>query len=223
MNLMFEAKEILPQNNDWIALVFFVSLVILVYLKMAFNERLYHTSILFFSKKNISIYFNKEKTSVFSSYQISFFFIQFLIISLLFYTFWSNLQPSFHPLNVKTYLILLSGVVLYFVFQYFISFFLAVIFNLEKIYKKIILEKINYLNTLCLWLFLPLIFLTYAKNYHGFFLWLTILLCVVLIIVRYILILKNNKNLFFKDLFYFILYLCALEIAPLVIILKLTF
>jgi len=223
MKLMFEAKEIILQNNDWIALLFFVSLVILVYLKMAFNERLYYTSILLFSKKNISIYFNKEKISVFSLYQFSFFFIQFLIISLLIYTFWSNLQPSFQPFNVKTYLILLIGVILYFVFQYFISFFLAVIFNLEKIYKKILFEKINYLNTLCLWLFLPLIFLTYAKNNHEFFLWTTILLCVVLLIIRYILILNNNKNLFFKDLFYFILYLCALEIAPLVIILKLTF
>lgn len=219
---MFEAKEIIPQNTDWITLVFFICLVILVYLKMAYQERLYHTSLLFFSKKNIALYFNKDKKSVFNGYQISFSLVQLLIISLLFYTIWSNFQSSFHRLNLKTYLILLSSVVLYFVFQYFITFLLSTIFDLEKTYKKILLEKTNYLNSLVLWVLGPLLFLTYATHNHDFLLWITLLLSALLLLIRYVLILKNNKNLFYKDFFYFILYLCALEIAPLVIILKLT-
>ena len=61
---MFEAKEIVPQNPDWIVLVFFVVFAILTFLKISFNDRLYHTSNLFFSKKHLSIYFNKEKKSI---------------------------------------------------------------------------------------------------------------------------------------------------------------
>ena len=155
-------------------------------------------------------------------FQISFFVIQLLIFSLLFYTLWSTIKPSLQPLNATTYFIILSGVVIYFAFQYFLNYLLATLFNLQKIYKKIIFEKINYLNAISLLVLPPLLFVIYTQNNYNFYLWITILISAILLITRYLLVLKNNKTLFFKNLFYFILYLCALELAPLVIILKLT-
>jgi hypothetical protein len=51
---------------------------------------------------------------------------------------------------------------------------------------------------------------------------ITFLVFVILLVLRYSLVLVNNKKLITNNLFYFMLYLCALEIAPLAIILKLT-
>lgn len=220
---MFEAKEILPQNTDWIVLVFFVIFSILTVLKISFEDRLYQTITLFFSKKNLSIYFNKEKINVFNLFQSLFFLVQLLIISLLFYVLIGYFKTFFQPLNFKTYTLILLGVILYFGFRFVLGFSLAYVLNLTNVYKKILFEKINYFNALILWIIPPLLFLIYTDKNQNLFLWITIILLVILLILRYGLILNNNKYLIFKNLLYFILYLCALEIAPLLIILKLTF
>ncbi|NQV78269.1 MAG: DUF4271 domain-containing protein, partial [Lutibacter sp.] len=62
----------------------------------------------------------------------------------------------------------------------------------------------------------------YLSEYKGLLFEITFLVFLLVLILRYVLILLNNKKLIFNNLFYFILYLCALEIAPLIIVLKLT-
>ena len=219
---MFEAKEILSQNNDWITLVFFTIFVILVIIKLFFNERLAHTSILLFSKKYLAIYYNKEKKRTFNYFQILFFLVQILTFSLIFFEILTFKKPSFTHLNRNIFLIILIGVTLYFAIRFLIGLFLAAIFNLTEIHKKILYEKSNYFNSLVLSMLPFLLFIFYAESYQIIFSKVTLILFVVLLTLRYILVLKNNKKLIFSNLFYFILYLCALEIAPLVIILKLT-
>ena len=82
---MFEAKEIISQNNDWMSFVFLGVLCLLTFIKIRYNDRILHTSTLFFQKKYLSIYYNKEKNTVFNGFQIPFFLIKTLIISLLLY------------------------------------------------------------------------------------------------------------------------------------------
>lgn len=219
---MFEAKEILSQNNDWITLVFFSIFVILVIIKLYFNERLAHTSILLFSKKYLAIYYNKEKKKVFNYFQILFFLVQILTFSLIFFKILTYKKPSFTPLDGNIFLIILIGVSLYFAIRFLIGFFLAAIFNLTEIHKKILYEKLNYFNSLVVSMLPFLLFLFYAETDQSIFYKIALVVFGVLLVLRYILVLRNNKKLIFSNLFYFILYLCALEIAPLVIILKLT-
>jgi len=219
---MFEAKEIVPQNTDWIALVFFIILIILVVLKTMFKERLYHTSVLLFSKKYVSIYYNKDKIGMLNLFQGLFFVIQILVISLFLSVLYGFFQASLYDISLNMYLISLGVVSLYYCFRFVSGYLLSSVFNLKTIYRKVLFEKSNYTNSLILWVVVPLLFLVYSKNYYELFLWITLVMFVGLLTVRYILLLKNNKSFLFQNLFYFILYLCALEIAPLVIILKLT-
>lgn len=219
---MFEAKEIFFQNNDWITLVFLTIFVILVIIKLVFNERLRYTSVLFFSKKYFATYFNKEKKNIFNWYQVLFFLIQILVFSLIFYEISSYFEPVFQYLNVHIYLIILAGVLLYFTIRFLIGWFLAFIFDLGEIHKKIHYEKLNYFNSLSLSILPFLLFLFYADNYKSVLSKTTIIVFILLLVIRYIWVIRNNKKLIFSNLLYFILYLCALEIAPLVIILKLT-
>ena len=83
-------------------------------------------------------------------------------------------------------------------------------------------EKINYLNTVILWILPFLIFSNYTENYKELFLNITAVLVLAFLVLRYLLLILNNKKLILSGFFYFILYLCALEIAPLIIFLKLT-
>jgi hypothetical protein len=219
---MFDAKEIIYSNNDLVSLIFFTIFLILAIIKIVFKERLYHTSILFSSKMYLTIYFNNEKTNVFNLFQILFFLAQLLVFSLIFYVAITYFDPTFGALNVKTFLIITSGIAIYFGIRYYLGMFLSFIFNLPKIYKILLYEKINYFNNLILWILPFLLFTIYTINYKIIFIKITLFLFIFLLIIRYILVLKNNKKLIFSNLLYFILYICALEIAPLVIILKLT-
>ena len=80
----------------------------------------------------------------------------------------------------------------------------------------------NYLSNLMLWS-LPLILLSfYLQFFKSATLKITILFFIIMLVFRYVLLLINNKKLILNNLFYFILYICTLEIAPLILILKLT-
>jgi len=73
-----------------------------------------------------------------------------------------------------------------------------------------------YSSALLLFPFLIVVMYSFLSTYWllGFF--------VLLFILSIVLTFVNNKNLIVSKLFYFILYLCALKIAPLLIIYKIT-
>lgn len=218
---MFESTKIIYQNSDWITLILLFVFVVLSLLKVIFKDRLYHESTLFFSKKYLSIYFNKEKNLILNLFQAALFIIKLLVLSLLFY--FANMYFKIHPnsLNFNTYMLLFFGVGLYFSIHFLIGLLLAFLFNLKNEHTKVIYSKTSYFNNLILWLLPFLIFSVYASKYQEILFRITFLLFVLLLILRYSLFLLNNKKLIFNNLFYFILYLCALEIAPLIIVLKL--
>lgn len=219
---MFEAKEIIHQNHHWVSLVFLAILIFLTLAKVLYKDRLLHTATLFVSNKYLFIYFNKEKNDILNLFQFSLFMVQILAISLLFYfanDLW-KFTPRANALN--GYLLLVGGVGLYFCLRYLIGLFLAEIFNIKSKYNRIVYDKVSYFNNLILWILPFLVLNAYANIHKEFFLKITFLVLILLLILRYSLILANNKKLIINNLFYFILYICALEIAPLAIILKLT-
>lgn len=218
---MFEAKEIILQNNDWVTFVFLAILLFLTTAKVLFSDRLLHLSTLFLSNKYFLIYFNKEKNNLLNLFQILLFVVQLLVLSLLLYYInaYFQLKPEFSGLN--NYLLIIVGVSLYVGLRFFSGIFLAYIFNLKEVHKKLTNEKVNYLNNLILWLIPLLVVHEYITYYKNFILIIAFLIVILLLVIRYGLLLSNNKKLFFNDLFYFIMYLCALEIAPLIIFFKL--
>lgn len=219
---MFEAKEIIHQNHHWVSLVFLAILIFLTLAKVLYKDRLLHTATLFISNKYLYIYFGKEKNEIINLFQFLLFIVQILTLSLLFY-FANNLwQFSAKANGLNGYLLLVASVGLYFCFRYLIGLFLAEIFSIKNKYSRIVYDKVSYFNNLILWILPFLVLSAYSNIYKEPFFKITFLTLTVLFILRYSLILMNNKKLIINNLFYFILYLCALEIAPLAIILKLT-
>jgi len=219
---MFEASKIIHQNNDWITLVFIFIFMVLTILKVVYKKRLFHGLTFFLSKKYLSIYYYKEKNKFLNLFQSLFFIIQLLVISLLFYLV--NTYFQFQPklVTFNGYILLFFAVGFYFSLRYLIGLLLAYLFDFKNEFRKIVYDKTNYFNNLILW-FLPFLVMSiYIQEQKKIFLEITLLMFVLLLILRYSLLLINNKNLIYNNLFYFILYLCALEIAPLIIVLKLT-
>lgn len=219
---MFEAKEIIQQNHHWISLVFLAILIFLTGAKVLCKDRLFHTASLFIAKKYLFIYFNKEKNDILNLFQFFLFLAQILVLALLIYLANSLWQFSDRLNAFNGYLLLVGAVGLYFCFRYLIGLFLGEIFNIKSKYNKIVYGKVSYFNNLILWILPFLIISAYANIHKELFLKITFFILFMLLILRYVLVLANNKKLIVNNLFYFILYICALEIAPLAIILKLT-
>ena len=221
-NLMFEATKIIHQNNDWITLVFIIIFIVLTFAKVIFKNRLSHVNTLFLSKKYLSIYFNKEKSNFLSLFQILLSIVQLLALALLFYLV--NMYFQFQPelFNFKGYTLIFFYVSLYFSLYFFMGLLLAFLFNFKKVHNKIVYDKMNYFNNLIMWLLPFLVISVYVNQFQKISLEITFFVFVLLLILRYSLIVLNNKKFIYKNLFYFILYLCSLEIAPLIIVLKLT-
>ena len=219
---MITAENIIRQDNDWITMAFLIILVVLAVQKRLFGNRQLHTSIFFFKKNKLVGYFNKEKNTFFNPYQVLSFVVQLITLSLLFYFITPVFNVNSAANGIDLFLKIAFGVGFYFFIRFLIGNIFSVIFNLEKLHKKVSFEKINYFNNLIFWILPFLVLTSYSKYFETILLKITLIIFIILLIIRYVVLIINNKKLVFNNLFYFILYLCVLEIAPLVIILKLT-
>jgi hypothetical protein len=94
----------------------------------------------------------------------------------------------------------------------------GIIFNNEKIISEIIFKKLSYLNYSSLVMLLANITLTYIFPESRPVLFIGIFLILLINSIGWITIVKNYQKFISAHFFYFILYLCALEIAPFVLI-----
>ncbi|WP_281278433.1 DUF4271 domain-containing protein [Muriicola soli] len=94
----------------------------------------------------------------------------------------------------------------------------SAIFNSQSIITDIIFKKISYLNYSGLVMFLVNLLLCYvfidSKTIYS----IGIALILLILTIGWITIIKTHLKFLTSYFFYFILYLCALEIAPLIII-----
>jgi len=91
---------------------------------------------------------------------------------------------------------------------------IAVAFDFEEIIEQYNLQKVNYRTYISLCLLPINMLLYYADNLSIYTIYLLISLVVVANIVSYLNSLKIYQKFIIGKLFYFILYLCTLEIAP---------
>ena len=220
---MISATEIIRQNNDWITFVFLIILFLLATAKFFFRDKLLHTGSLILYKKYLLIYFNKDKNVVLNKFQALVFIIQLLVLSILFFVGNFYLTNEAQSGTIFDFYIILGTLATYFCIRYVVGLVLANALNINNVHSKIVYDKISYFGNIVLWI-LPLLLLSvYASDYRKLFISVTLIMFAFLLVVRYVLFLSNNKKLIFNNLFYFILYICALEIAPLIIILKSSF
>lgn len=193
-------------------MVFLLGFVLLFFMKNFQSSRLLGYSISFFTKG----FFEKraeEKPAFFSTFHVLLFFFSVLILTLFLYAVLPNKQ-TFN--NFNSFLILALFIFTYLSIRYIIDYSFSILLGISEYVRYFIFTKSGYLYSLSIWLFPVLIIYFYGFK-NSYFLWVCF---IFLIILRFVLVLHNNKKLIIKHLFYFILYLCALEIAPLFILIK---
>ena len=207
-------------NNDWITFVFLFIFLLLVVTKLIYKERLFELATLFFSKKYFLKY-GKETPLIFNGFNLLLFLILNIVFSLIVLVFAIEYKPElignqsilfFAKMNI--------GVTLFFFFRFVIGFLLGLLFDIKQHQLMLSFAKMSYLFNTVLFI-LPFLLFTFFIKKHNFLVFqFTLLLFSTLLIIRYVFVFRTNKSTLHNRWFNFFLYLCALEIAPILLILK---
>lgn len=203
-------------NINWITVIIFSSILCIVIAKNLFYNRFLNFMILPFNNKYIFMYNKKDK--LINWFNIFFTLFQLLNFSLFIYYASNILSNSNSELYFLVFSIILGFLVLFLFGKILLQLGSGFIFNNNKIISEFIFKKLSYLNFSSIIMLAANIVLTYVFKDSKIVVFVSIFLVVVVNIIGWITIIKNYQKIISGYFFYFILYLCALEIAPFVII-----
>ncbi|HEU0135728.1 MAG TPA: DUF4271 domain-containing protein [Flavobacterium sp.] len=198
-------------NQDWAAVLFIVALILIAITRSVFENRFADFTKLAISNKYIKVYRD-------SSHLMSWFNVALFIVNLISFAFFIQLTFSYFGYAEKTDWILFIRIItllgVFIISKYLIEKIIAVCFNVEEFTEQFNLQKVSYRTYIGL-LILPIdCILFYNEQAPQFVIFMLIAAVLLMNMLIYLVSLKNYQNLIFGKLFYFILYLCALEIAP---------
>ena len=216
---MFEGIERLSLSEDWITIILLLTLVFITVLKFSYDERFVKLFSLSYSDKYFTNY-SKSKPLIFNTFHLLFFIIINFNISLLIYYAIKAFDPSRIADDFGFFLQIFLIVLLYFIFRYLIGYLLGIVFDLSEEQNRITLLKISNLAYISVFFFPLLVLINYSSfALHKILISFSLAVALILLFIRYFSILKNLK-LSFNSFFYILLYLCALELAPILVIYK---
>jgi len=199
------------ENKDWATILFVISFATIALTKAAFENRFAEFAKLIYSDKYTNVY--KDGSHLNSSFTIALFFVQ-----LLSFAFFIQIALATYGYATKADWILFIQIItflIYFVFSKFlIEKIIATAFNIEEVIEQFNLQKVIFRTYIGLFLLPINIILFYYDSISRDFMITLISIVLISIIFTYLVSIKNYQKLIFSKLFYFILYLCALEIAP---------
>jgi len=207
----FVLDERIVGGKDWATVIFVLCFVLIAVNRTIFETRFSEFIKLAFSDKYTKIY--KDGGNMMSSFTISFFILQ--IIS---FTFLIQFFLSYFGMAEKTswisFIQIFTLTAVFILSKYLIEKIIATSFNIEEFNEQFNLHKVNYRAYIGMLLLPVNIILFYNNPPHIIIIYIIIGLIVLASVISYLVSLRLYQNLIIGKLFYFILYLCALEIAP---------
>lgn len=206
--------------QDWIIGTLLVILILLVVVKLMYQDRLLSLITLIFSKSYL-VRYGKDSNLIFNGFNGLLLIISTLTIGLFLYLVGYFYRPSIMAesgLNLFIKLALITP--FYLLLRFVLGWLLATLFEVKTQQLQVVFSKMSYLFCAVISI-LPFLLLTFLLKNHNFFVFkITILVFGGLLVVRYLNIMIYNKNALDNQWSNFFLYLCALEIAPILLFLK---
>lgn len=201
----------ITENKDWATLLFVLCFAVIAITKSIYESRFGDFTKLIFSDKYAKIY--RDSSHIKSGFTVALFFLQ--IIS---FAFFIQLTLSSFGYASKTdwvlYIQIVTLLAFFILSKYLIEKIVATSFNIDEFIEHFNLQKVTYRAYIGI-LILPINAILFYYDDISKNVPLTILaisLCISLF--SYFISIKTYQNVILSKLFYFILYLCTLEIAP---------
>lgn len=206
--------ELIPrivENKDWVTILLVVAFLLVAVTKAAFENRFRDFANLIVNNKYLKIY--KDSSNLMSWFTVLLFVVQLISVS-----FFIQLVLSYYNYTTKSnwisFIQIFTFLSFFILSKFLIEKMIATSFNIESFIEQFNLFKVSYRSYIGL-LLLPINIIFYYTNIMNTYAIIAILVILLIInALTYLISLKNYQNLLISKLFYFILYICTLEIAP---------
>jgi len=206
-------------STDWITIVILTCVILLATAKILNTVRFSEFMMLFSNNKYTVLNQKVNKLSTWFNALLT--LVQVLSISLFIFLYANTAQWASEGTDLDLYLKISSLYLFILVCKILVEKIISTIFSIETLIDDYVFHKISYRNFLGVILLpLNLIFVYTTKPSKIILIILIILLLFLNLIVLFS-IYKKNENIILNHKFYFILYLCALEIGPYFILYRL--
>lgn len=204
------------ESLDWMTLMLFVSMLVLAMVKYLFGNKFFSFMILPFNNKYIMLN-SKKGRQLLNWFHILFTIFQIINFSLFVFLIQKAFgKPSQDGLVL--FLVIMGLLVLFQLAKILFQYGKAFVFNTTVLISDLLFNKTSYFNYSSLVMFVGNLILIYILKDSKAVIYITTVLILSINIIGLIKLLKNYQKAIIPYFFYFILYLCTLEIAPLVII-----
>ena len=203
--------ERITGSRDWATVLFVLCFAIVAVNRNVFSARFAEFSKLAWSNKYTKIY--KDSANLQSWFTISLFIVQVISFAFVLQFVLSEFNLA-QKTSWVTYIQLVTLLSFFILAKYLVEKIIATSFGVEEFNEQFNLQKVNYRAYIGLMLLPVNVVLFYNDNINAIALYIILGVIVMASVVSYVLSLRNYQNLILGKIFYFILYLCALEIAP---------
>lgn len=205
-------------TNNWFTIFLVVAVGLVTLSKLIYSQRFSDFLAVIGNSKYLKIYVRDQKFV--DGFDAIMFFNLVICVSIFGYLTYSIfVNPAqFNPNHFVKLLIAIGSLV---IIKVLIERLIGSLFEIDKIIDSYLFQKTTYKNYTGL-LLLPInILLIYTFQPSKLAIFICLGLLALVNFVGFITAFKNHQNLLLSNLFYFILYLCALEIGPYLILYKL--
>ena len=214
-----EGKE-RRRGEVWIIVVILALLLFFAILKNAFSKELSAIVQSFYNSRSLS-QISKEE-NLLSSWPFLLLFVLFgLTMGMFLYLSGKYFQLEYEYKGFEWFLILSALIVGLFALKIIVLRILGFIFGLQKLVKEYVtILYLSYFNAALIFLPLVIAFSLTPHQYAGIYTYAAILFIVLVFVIQFLRAGSNVLSNHHLSKFYLFIYLCALEISPVLILIK---
>ena len=214
--LEYIGREII--SNDWITILLVLCVLLYSLSRYFYPQRFLEFILLPITNKYYLV--QGKNNEVQHPFNIFLFIAQVLSFSLFFYLLFRTMNTEATLSNNWLFIQICTAYAAFVLCKYYLEKIVSVVFALEPLFNQYLYEKLTYRNLLAIAVFIGNIFFYYTFEPTPYSLLIFFGIIVLLNGISLFYSYKTNGKLIFKNFFYFILYLCALEISPYFILYK---
>ena len=204
-------------SNDWFTLFLLLGLTLITLSKFVFSHRFKDFLVVLGNSKYLKIYARNQK--FIDGFDGLLFINGILSISIFSYISYDVLvnPTEFH---LDHFIKLLFGLGVFFLIKTLLERLIGSLFDIDDLIDNYLFQKTTFKNYSGLVLLPINVLLIYTLNPPDYLIYFVIIVLVLINLIGFMITFKNHQKLLIKNLFYFILYLCTLEIGPYLILYK---
>jgi Domain of unknown function (DUF4271) len=211
-----ELREI--SENYWITLIFVGAFILLAVTRSLYPRRFHEFFLLPITDKYFAL--EGKHYEVKHPFNFLLFSLQTISFTLFIFIILQFQQPDLTKDHPWLFVEILGGFLAFVLLKYAFEKLMAVILNIPSFMSGYLYEKLSYTNLISIYLLCFNILLFYAIPLNNSTIQMIVALLFVFQAFSIISSIKRNNSIIFQNIFYFILYLCALEIAPYILLYK---